>query len=118
MKKLEMPQNYYSEEFGITIRPYVKAVDIVEIAETALMQDNSFEQEVCVAANVIGLCTDVDIDDTINDLDVDTYFAECKLEKQQNRDEALQLLKTVAESEESTSEVKDKANNDMITIGM
>ena len=48
--------------------------------------------------------------------DVDSYFAECKLEKQQNRDEALQLLKTVAESEESTSEVKDKANNDMITM--
>ena len=48
--------------------------------------------------------------------DVDTYFAECKLEKQQNRDEALQLLKTVAESEESASEAKDKANNDMIAM--
>lgn len=48
--------------------------------------------------------------------DVDTYFAECQLEKQQNRDEALQLLKTVAESEESASEAKDKANNDMIAM--
>ncbi len=48
--------------------------------------------------------------------DVETYFAECKLEKQQNRDEALQLLKTVAESEETASEVKEKANNDMITM--
>lgn len=48
--------------------------------------------------------------------DVDTYFTECQLEKQQNRDEALQLLKTVAESEESASEVKDKANNDMIAM--
>lgn len=75
MKKLEMPKDYYSEKFDITIRPYVKAVDIVDIAENALLQDNTFEQEVCVAANVIGLCTDIDIDDTINDTDVDMYFA-------------------------------------------
>ena len=59
MKKLEMPKDYYSEKFDITIRPYVKAVDIVDIAENALLQDNTFEQEVCVAANVIGLCTDI-----------------------------------------------------------
>lgn len=48
--------------------------------------------------------------------DVDAYFAECEMEKQQTRDEALQLLKTVAESEESASEAKEKANNDMITM--
>lgn len=48
--------------------------------------------------------------------DVDTYFAECELEKQQTRDEALQLLKAVAESEESAGEAKEKANNDMITM--
>ena len=48
--------------------------------------------------------------------DVDAYFAECKLNKQQTRDEALELLKTVAQSEESADAAKEKASNDMITI--
>ena len=48
--------------------------------------------------------------------DVEAYFTECRLNKQQTRDEALELLKSVAESEESTEETKDKANNDMINM--
>ncbi len=46
--------------------------------------------------------------------DVAAYFTECRLNKQQTRDEALELLKSVATSEESATETKDKANNDMI----
>ena len=48
--------------------------------------------------------------------DVDTYFTECRLSKQQTRDEALELLKSVASSEESPAETKEKANNDMIGL--
>jgi stage III sporulation protein AH len=48
--------------------------------------------------------------------DVDNYFTECRLNKQQTRDEALELLKTVAESSNSAAETKDKANVDMISI--
>lgn len=48
--------------------------------------------------------------------DVDAYFTECRLNKQQTRDEALELLKSVAQSEESASETKEKANNDMVTM--
>lgn len=48
--------------------------------------------------------------------DVSAYFTECRLNKQQTRDEALELLKSVAESEESPTETKEKANNDMINL--
>ena len=48
--------------------------------------------------------------------DVDAYFTECRLNKQQSRDEALELLKSVAQSDESAAETKEKANNDMITM--
>ena len=48
--------------------------------------------------------------------DVNTYFTECRLNKQQTRDEALELLKSVADSDESTTETKDKANTDMIEL--
>lgn len=48
--------------------------------------------------------------------DVSAYFTECRLNKQQTRDEALELLKTVAESEDSASETKEKASNDMIDL--
>ncbi len=48
--------------------------------------------------------------------DVDAYFTECRLNKQQTRDEALELLKSVAESEDSVAETKEKANEDMIEM--
>ncbi len=48
--------------------------------------------------------------------DVNAYFTECRLNKQQNRDEALELLKTVADSEDSTAETKEKASTDMIEM--
>ena len=48
--------------------------------------------------------------------DVEAYFTECRLNKQQTRDEALELLKSVAQSDESAAETKEKANNDMITL--
>lgn len=48
--------------------------------------------------------------------DVDAYFTECRLNKQQTRDEALELLKTVASSAESTNDSKEKANNDMVDL--
>lgn len=48
--------------------------------------------------------------------DVDAYFTQCRLNKQQTRDGALELLKSVAESEESPAETKEKANNDMIDL--
>lgn len=48
--------------------------------------------------------------------DVDAYFAECRLNKQQTRDEALELLKSVAQSEETADETKEKANKDMIAL--
>ncbi len=48
--------------------------------------------------------------------DVEAYFTECRLNKQQTRDEALELLKSVAQSDESGADTKEKANNDMITM--
>ncbi|PWM38716.1 MAG: hypothetical protein DBX52_06500 [Clostridiales bacterium] len=48
--------------------------------------------------------------------DVNAYFTECRLNKQQTRDEALELLKSVAGSEESADNTRDKANNDMINL--
>ncbi len=48
--------------------------------------------------------------------DVAAYFTECRLNKQQTRDEALELLKSVADSEDSAAETKEKANNDMIDL--
>ncbi len=48
--------------------------------------------------------------------DVEAYFTECRLNKQQTRDEALELLKSVAQSEESAADTKEKANNDMISM--
>jgi stage III sporulation protein AH len=48
--------------------------------------------------------------------DVDAYFTECRLDKQKSRDEALELLKSVAQSEESGTETKEKANKDMIEL--
>ncbi len=48
--------------------------------------------------------------------DVTAYFTECRLNKQQDRDEALELLKSVANSEDSGTEAKEKANNDMIEL--
>ncbi len=48
--------------------------------------------------------------------DVTAYFTECRMNKQQTRDEALELLKSVADSEDSTTETKEKANNDMIAM--
>ncbi len=48
--------------------------------------------------------------------DVETYFSECRLNKQQTRDEALELLQKVADSAESTNEVREKANNDLIDM--
>lgn len=48
--------------------------------------------------------------------DVGEYFSKCRLNKQQTRDEAMDLLKTVAASGESSEETKDKANKDMIDL--
>ncbi len=48
--------------------------------------------------------------------DVTAYFTECRLSKQQSRDEALELLKSVSESEDSAKETREKANTDMITL--
>lgn len=48
--------------------------------------------------------------------DVSAYFTECRLNKQQNRDEALELLKKVADSEDANAETKEKAGNDMIDL--
>ncbi len=48
--------------------------------------------------------------------DMDAYFTESRLNKQKTRDEALELLKAVAQSEESAAETKEKANNDMINM--
>lgn len=48
--------------------------------------------------------------------DVNAYFTESRMTKQQSRDEALELLKSVAGSEESTDTTRDKANTDMINL--
>lgn len=48
--------------------------------------------------------------------DVAAYFTECRMNKQQTRDEALELLKTVSESSEASAEAKEKAGNDMVKL--
>jgi stage III sporulation protein AH len=48
--------------------------------------------------------------------DVNAYFTECRLSKQQTRDEALELLKSVSESDESAEETREKANSDLINL--
>ena len=70
MKEIIMPEVYYSEEFDINIEPFVKADDVISIAETALTMDNPMEQEICIAVNVIRECTDANVDDYIDNLDV------------------------------------------------
>ena len=47
---------------------------------------------------------------------VTEYFSECRMSKQQSRDEALELLKSVSDSDESSAETRDKANLDMISL--
>lgn len=48
--------------------------------------------------------------------DVAAYFNECRLNKQQTRDEALELLKSVADSTDAAAETKEKANTDMMQL--
>lgn len=65
-----MPEAYYSEKFDINIEPFIKVDDVVDIAETALTMDNPMEQEICIAVNVIRECTDANVDDYLDNLDV------------------------------------------------
>lgn len=71
MKEITMPEAYYSEKFDINIEPFIKTDDIVDIAETALTEDNPMKQEICIAVNVIRECTDANVDDYLDNLDVD-----------------------------------------------
>ena len=48
--------------------------------------------------------------------DVAAYFTECKLNKQQTRDQSLELLKSVAESVDTAAATREKANTDMIEM--
>ncbi len=47
---------------------------------------------------------------------VEEYFADSRLSKQQTRDEALELLKTVEASQDTSDETREKANNEMINM--
>lgn len=48
--------------------------------------------------------------------DIGEYFDQCRMNKQQSRDAAMDLLKTVANSGDSNEEAKDKANVDLIEM--
>ena len=74
MRKFEMPKEYYSKKYDITIKPYLSANDIVEIAEVALEVENSLAQEVCIAVNVINTCTEENIPLELNDQQVDNIL--------------------------------------------
>lgn len=71
MKEITMPEAYYSEKFDINIEPFIRTDDVVDIAETALTMDNPMEQEISIAVNVIRDCTDANVDDYLDNLDVD-----------------------------------------------
>lgn len=71
MKNIEFPDTYYSEKFDIEIEPYIPSDLVVDIAETALTMENPMEQEICIAVNVLRECTDINVDDYLDNLDVD-----------------------------------------------
>jgi hypothetical protein len=47
---------------------------------------------------------------------VDEYFTQSRLTRQQSKDDAIELLKTVVNSDESSAESKEKANNEIVSI--
>ena len=71
MKRLEMPKDFYIEELDLTVKPYIPADIVVDIAETALTMNNRMEQEICVAVNVLRECTDANVDEALDNMDVD-----------------------------------------------
>lgn len=86
---------------------YLDQVDLVNPDTIAVEKENKDDGE-----KMLG---EAELVETVAK-DVDAYFSECRLNKQQSRDEALELLKKVADSAESTNEVREKANNDLIDI--
>lgn len=69
MKNVGLPLEVHCKELDIMVRPYLTYGDIIDIAETALRNDNVMEQEICIALNTIDRCCkdvnieEVDIDD-------------------------------------------------------
>lgn len=70
MIKFDMPKDYYSKKYDMTIKSYLSANDIIEIAEVALEVENSLAQELCIAVNVINACTDKEVSLELNDEEV------------------------------------------------
>lgn len=71
MNRIDMPESVYIKKFDINVEPYIKSEDVVGIAETALEMDNKTEQEICIAVNVLRQCTDINVDDALDNMDVD-----------------------------------------------
>lgn len=71
MKKIAMPKSYHSEKYDLDIQTYIPSDIVMSIAETALQMDNYMKQQICVAVNVIGECTNIDVEKVLNDMDVD-----------------------------------------------
>lgn len=66
-----MPKEVYIKELDLNVKPYIPSDIVVDIAETALTMDSKMEQEICIAVNVIRECTDANVDEALDNLDVD-----------------------------------------------
>lgn len=102
MKEIVMPEAYYSEKFGITIAPYVKADDVISIAQTALTMDDPMEQEISIAVNVIRECTDINVDGYLDNLDVDKIMHSGLWEEVQDHiDNIIDIRRYIAKKEDA-----------------
>ena len=59
---------------------------------------------------------DVPLDGATYTAGYDTYFAAMQVDRQRSRDEAIEMLQTVADSADSLPDTKEKAYNEMIGI--
>lgn len=59
---------------------------------------------------------DVPVDGASYTASYDTYFSAMQIDRQRSRDEAIEMLQTVADSADSLPDTKEKAYNEMIGI--
>lgn len=74
MKDITMPKDYHSEKYDLDIQTYIPSELVADIAETALQMNNYMEQEICIAVNVIRECTNIDVETTLDKMDVNVIL--------------------------------------------
>lgn len=93
MKTIKIPEDYISEKYGITIKPFIPTESIADIAETAMKMPNKIEEEICIAVNVIRECTDANVDEALDNLDVDLIIFSGLWDEVQEHVEGVDLIR-------------------------